>query len=282
MTDHDPGGRIAALRLYPVKGCRAIPLDRAEIGPLGLLHDRRWMLVDAERNRFLSQRVLPSLATLHPRITANSLQLMLPDGTILELPLDDSGRARRVEVWGDQVAAVEPDLAASGAIGRWLGRDVALVRFPETAQRPCDPMHAPPGSRTGFADGFPVLVTSTASLDALNDALRSRGGKPVPMDRFRPNVVIEGVAAGAEDRAKSVELDSGLMLALVKRCERCLVTTVDQSTGARTGKEPLATLAVIRADNATGGVWFGQNAVPQLAADETAMVRTGAVCRLRA
>lgn len=282
MNDQDSVGRIAALRFYPVKGCGAIPLDRAEIGPMGIRHDRRWMLVDADSNRFLSQRVLPRLATLQTGITADSLLLTIPDGSKLALPLDDRGRAHPVEVWGDRVDAVEPDPAASAAIGRWLGRDVALVRFPETALRPCDPEHAPPGSRTGFADGFPLLVTTTASLDALNDVLRSRGRAPVPMSRFRPNLVVEGVASGAEDRAKSVDVESGLTLDLVKRCERCLVTTVDQSTGEKTGKEPLATLAAIRTDKTTGGVWFGQNAVPRLADDETAVVRVGAVCRLRA
>ena len=282
MNDLDAVGRIAELHVYPVKGCGAIPLDQAELGQLGIRHDRRWMLVDTDSSRFLSQRVMPNLATLKTCITADSLRLTMPDGASLELPLDDRGRARPVEVWGDRVGAVEPDPAASAAIGRWLGRDVALVRFPETALRPCDPVHAPPGSRTAFADGFPLLVTSTASLEALNDALRSRGRAPVPMSRFRPNIVIEGVAAGAEDRATRIEIESCLTLDLVKRCERCLVTTIDQTTGAKTGKEPLATLAVSRTDKATGGVWFGQNAVPRLAEGETVDLRVGAVCRLRA
>jgi uncharacterized protein len=99
------------------------------------------------------------------------------------------------------------------------------------------------------------------------------------MSRFRPNIVVEGVAAGAEDRASRLEVEGGLVLDLVKRCERCAVTTIDQATGSKTGKEPLATLAFGRTDKATGGVWFGQNAVPRLAAGETVHLRVGAVCR---
>ena len=257
MTNHDAAGLIAAFHVYPVKGCGTIRLDQAELGPLGLRHDRRWMIVDAGTNQFLTQRVLPGLATIQPRLEPDALELALPDGTRLALPLDDRGGPRAVVVWGDLVQAVEPDLRASSALGSWLGRDVALVRFPATGLRPCDPDHAPPGSRTAFADGFPLLVTTTGSLDALNDRIERRGGVPVPMARFRPNIVIEGVAAGAEDRARRLEVEGGVVLDLVKRCERCAVTTIDQATGRKTGKEPLATLAVLRTDKATGGGWFG-------------------------
>jgi uncharacterized protein len=282
MTDHDTAGRIDALHVYPVKGCGAIELDQAELGPLGLLHDRRWMIVEAGGSQFLSQRVLPKLATIQPHLEPDALRLALPDGTHLALPLDDRGTPRAVEVWGDLVQAVEPDPRASSALGSWLGRDVALVRFPASATRPCDPDHAPPGSRTAFADGFPLLVATTGSLEALNDRIGHRGGAPVPMARFRPNVVIEGVAAGAEDRAHRLEVSGSVVLDLVKRCERCAVTTIDQATGEKMGKEPLATLAVMRTDKATGGVWFGQNAVPRLGDGETAELRVGAVCRFSA
>ncbi len=280
MIDRDATGRVAALNVYPVKGCGTIPLARAELGPLGIRHDRRWMIVEAESGRFLSQRVLPQLATVQPGLQPATLTLRLPDGSALALPLDDRGRVRMVEVWGDRIAAVEPDPAASAALGRWLGRAVALVRFPETARRPCDPSFAPAGSGTAFADGFPLLVTGTASLEALNETIRRRGGAPVPMHRFRPNLVIEGVPAGAEDRARRLEVGAGVGLDLVKRCARCAVTTIDQETGEKTGKEPLASLAVRRTDKATGAVWFGQNAVPRLEPGETAILEVGAAARL--
>jgi uncharacterized protein len=125
-------------------------------------------------------------------------------------------------------------------------------------------------------------VTTTGSLEALNDRIGHRGGSPVPMARFRPNIVIEGVAAGVEDRARRLEVEGGVVLDLVKRCERCAVTTIDQATGRKMGKEPLATLAVMRTDKATGGVWFGQNAVPRLADGATADLRVGAACRFSA
>ena len=279
MAESGMTGRLAALHVYPVKACRGLRLERAELGALGLLHDRRWMIADAESGKFLTQRVHPELATVLPALSPDHLALALPDGTALALPLDDRGTPRQVEVWGDRVDAVEPDPGASAAIGRWLGRAVVLVRFPDAAERPCDPDCAPAGSRTGFADGFPLLVTTAGSLEALNNAIERRGGGAVPMSRFRPNLVVEGVAAGAEDRARSLELEAGPVLDLVKRCERCAVTTVDQATGRKTGKEPLASLALGRTDKATGGVWFGQNAVPRFAAGATAVLEVGAACR---
>jgi uncharacterized protein len=103
MTDLDATGRIAALHVYPVKGCGTIRLDQAELGPLGLRHDRRWMIVDACASQFLTQRVLPGLATIQPRLEPDALRLALPDGTHLALPLDDRGAPRLVEVWGDLV-----------------------------------------------------------------------------------------------------------------------------------------------------------------------------------
>ncbi len=282
MTESGTYGRIGALHVYPVKGCGGLHLDTSELGPLGLRHDRRWMIADAATGRFLSQRVHPMLATLRTSLLATSLQLTLADGTRLELPLDDRGTPHTVEVWGDPVAAVEPDPRASAALGRWLGCAVVLVRFPETAVRPCDPACAPAGSRTGFADAFPLLLTTTASLEALNETIARRGCAPVPMSRFRPNLVVDGVAAGVEDRALRLEVEGGPVLELVKRCERCAVTTIDQTTGKKTGKEPLASLALNRTDKATGGVWFGQNAVPRLAPDETATLAVGTACRFLA
>jgi len=278
MAESSVSGRLAALYVYPVKSCGGIGSARAELGALGLRHDRRWMIVDAATGRFLTQRRHPELATLRPSLLPEALALDLPDGTRLALPLDDRGGPRPVEVWGDRVDAVEPDPAASAAIGRWLGREVALVRFPDTAVRPCDPNVAPAGSRTGFADGFPLLLTTTGSLEALNATIARRGGGRIPMSRFRPNVVIEA-AAGAEDRWPSLAIEGGPVLDLVKRCERCAVTTVDQATGRKTGKEPLASLAVSRTDKTTGGVWFGQNAVPRLAHGETAELEVGTACR---
>lgn len=280
MTRQATGGRIAALKVYPVKGCGAVAVEQATLRPLGLHEDRRWMIVEAATGRFLTQRNLAILATIRPQLRSDELLLELPNGPVLTLAVTDRGDPRRVMVWRDEVDAIEPDKAASDALSKWLGRPVALVRFPETAERPCDLDHAPAGSRVAFADGFPLLVTSTGSLDALNARIAERGADPVPMQRFRPNIVIEGVDSGAEDRARSLVIEDGPRIDLVKRCTRCAVTTVDQATGVKTGKEPIRTLAVIRADKPSGGVWFGQNAVPRLAPGDEAGLQVGQRCLL--
>ncbi|HEX6015869.1 MAG TPA: MOSC domain-containing protein, partial [Geminicoccaceae bacterium] len=146
--------------------------------------------------------------------------------------------------------------------------------------RPCDPAYALAGSHTGFADGFPLLVTNEGSLAELNAALAKAGAEPVPMSRFRPNLVLAGAPAGAEDRCRAVELGGGASLALVKRCDRCVVTTIDQASGRKTGKEPLSTLAHIRRNARTGGAWFGQNAVPLLDGRVAVPLRVGDPCTL--
>lgn len=272
-------GRIAGLVVYPVKGCAGIALHEALLTPRGLAHDRRWMIVGAG-GRFLSQRELPKLARIRTALEDGALRLSLGDEAGLELPDADLGEPVTVEVWGDRVEALAADPAANRTLSAWLDREARLVRFPESVVRPCDPAYAPPGSHTGFADGFPLLVTSEGSLAELNAALSAVGAAPVPMGRFRPNLVLAGVPARAEDEHGAILLDGGARLLLVKRCDRCVVTTVDQEGGEKTGKEPLATLARIRRNVPTGGAWFGQNAVPLLPGGEGVRLRVGDACRL--
>lgn len=275
MTDTP---RIAGLFVHPVKGCAGIPLKAARLTPRGLEHDRRWMIVDME-GKFLSQRQLPRMATVRPGFLDGRLRLEV-GGHALTLPLADAGTVTKVRVWGDEVAALRVDPRIDAALSDHLGLPVRLVRFPDDAVRPCDPDHAPPGSHTGFADGFPLLVTSEASLAELNAALAARDAAAVPMARFRPNIVLAGLPARAEDGHDRLTIADGTELALVKRCDRCVVITVDQASGEKTGREPLATLARIRRNVATGGAWFGQNAVPLLAADADRAIRLGDAVRL--
>lgn len=272
-------GRVAGLHVYPVKGCAGTALEEARLVARGLEHDRRWMIVDAA-GRFLSQRELPALARIRPAIVADRLLLRLPDATDLAVPVADRGERITVTVWRDRVEAVAPSAAADRALSARLGRPVRLVRFPEAARRPCDPGFAPAGSHTGFADAFPLLVTSLSSLDELNEALLERGEGPVPMARFRPNLVLAGLPRRAEDAMPRLRLAGGAELLLVKPCERCIVTTTDQETGERLGSEPLATLRRIRRDARTGEVLFGQDAVPLLPPDGWATVRVGEACEL--
>ena len=271
--------RIAGLFVYPLKGGAGIALTEAKLGVRGLAYDRCWMVATPE-GRFLTQRELPRLALVRPQLAADRLRLDLGGDGGLDLPLAASGGPMTVRVWRDEVVARAVNGAADVALSDFLGRPVRLVGFDEAQRRWCDPAYAPEGAHTAFADGFPLLVTSEGSLRALNEALLEQGEAPVPMTRFRPNLVLADVPAGAEDDGRSLELGDGVALDLVKRCDRCVVTTIDQATGERTGREPLATLRRLRRNPATGGVWFGQNAVPRLAGAGVALLRVGAPCRL--
>ena len=294
-------GRIAGLFVHPVKGCRGTSLEEAVLEQRGLRHDRRWTVVTPE-GRFLTQRELPALARVVPRLEAERLVLEVeapargrsnePDrgcGVAREpgtdatargaVPVTDEGERLRVRVWHDEVDAGCPSPQADALLSGLLGREARLVRFPEAAVRACDPTFAPEGAHTGFADAFPLLVTTEASLVELNEALMERGEEPVPMARFRPNIVVAGVPARAEDRHAWIEIAGRVRLALVKPCDRCVVTTTDQTTGERLGEEPLRTLGRIRRNPATGGVWFGQNAVPLLPDEASAVLRVGTACR---
>jgi uncharacterized protein len=274
------GARIAGLFVYPVKGCAGIELDDAQLTARGLAHDRRWTVV-TPAGRFQSQRELPQLATLRPTLTDGKLRLALDDANQIAVPIADVGEPLRVTVWRDSVTALAVDPRVDRTLSEWLGKAVRLVRFPERAVRACEREYAPDGSHTAFADGFPLLVTTQASLADLNMVLEAAGAPPVPMSRFRPNIVLSGTPAGAEDHHRTLAIGEALTLTLVKRCDRCVVTTIDQGSGVRTGKEPLATLKQIRRNTRTGGAWFGQNAVPGLAGKATAKLRVGDFCMLR-
>lgn len=273
---------VAGLYVYPVKGCAGTALASARVLERGLEHDRRWMVVTPE-GRFLTQRELPALARVRPTVDAatSALRLALPDGTDLTLPPEEQGEPLHVRVWRDEIDALAPSPEADTALTRHLGRPVRLVRFPESARRPCsEPEFAPEGSHTAFADGYPILVTLESSLDELNAALLERGADPVPMARFRPNLVLAGPPTRAEDHAHRLCLAGGLELLLVKPCDRCTVTTVDQDTGERVGPEPMATLKRIRRNPRTGGVVFGQNAVAVLPGGGAERVTVGEGCEL--
>lgn len=271
-------GRLAELWIYPVKACRGIPLQRSAIEPMGLAHDRRWMVVDAGSGRFLTQRETPQLAQVVPIIDGQGITLEVPGAEPLRLPAA-GGAPLGVRVWRDEVQAVAPSPPADAALSALLGRAVRLVRFPDGHQRFCDPDHAPAGSHTGFADGFPLLVTTQASLDQLNARLQAAGEVAVPMTRFRPNLVIDGVPAGAEDRARTLHV-GGIVVDLVKACDRCVVTTTDQVSGERQGDQPLRMLRTVRRNPRTRGVWFGQNGVPRLTRAQRTELKVGQPCRL--
>jgi uncharacterized protein YcbX len=256
---------VSALWVYPVKSCAGIPLERAEVTDTGLAHDRELMVVDADGS-FLSQRSEPRLALVRPTLSSDGvLRLEAPGVEPLQLELEAEGDRREVEVWGDRVSAVSLGAVAERWFSSWLGRPCTLVRMPPDTVRPVDVDHAGPGHRVGFADGYPFLLLSEGSLDELNRRLEI----PLPMDRFRPNVVVDGCPPHAEDRWRRLRIGE-VELRVVKPCSRCSITTVDQATGAR-GPEPLATLAGYRRWG--GKVLFGQNLVHE----SRGTLRVGAV-----
>jgi uncharacterized protein YcbX len=270
-------GRIAGLFVYPVKGCRGIAVDQALVEPRGLAHDRRWLVVRPD-GRFLTQREVPALARIVPAIEDERLVLHL-GGERHDLLLALPGEPLEITIWRDRFAALTQSPAVDRALSAFLGRAVRLVRFDPSVVRPCDSDVSPPGAHTAFADGFPILLASTTSLARLNDALQEAGADPVPMARFRPSLVVEGLPAWAEDDHPMAET-GGLRLKLVSPCERCIVATTDQISGERQGQEPIRTLRRVHADR-SGQPLFGWNVVPLTEGDPAPRLRIGDPIRLQ-
>jgi uncharacterized protein YcbX len=243
--------RLTGLIIYPIKSARGISLDQSEVDQFGLSHDRRWMVVNPS-GEFLSQRTHPRLALIAPEIHGDLLRITAPEMPPLELPLRPTDVVRsRVAVWGDTCPASWLGENAAGWFSEFLDSACSLVHMGDSVIRPADPEFAPPGTRVSFADGFPFLLTSEESLADLNQRL----AQPLPMNRFRPNLIVAGAAAYAEDEWRSIEIGA-VPMRVVKPCGRCVVTTTDQLTAER-GKEPLRTLATYR--HRGGEVMFGQN-----------------------
>lgn len=262
--------RLHALYVHPVKGARGVAVATAEVRPRGLRYDRRWMIVDAD-GRFVSQRTHPRLRALVPHLGADRLTLALDpaaDPTLtptttpppLDLPLDAPATAdRHARVWGDDVAVAGCGPDADAWLAAWLGPGYALVRHPRDAHRPVDPAYGRDGDAVAFADGFPYLVVTTASLAALNAA----AGRTFDVARFRANLVVDGATPWAEDRWTHLRVGDAAF-ELVKPCVRCVVTTLDPAgapapEAPAAAREPLATLARLHATSK--GPAFGVNAL---------------------
>jgi uncharacterized protein len=248
------GARVAALHVYSVKSLGGVALPDGWLNPCGLEDDRRWLVVDPDGG-FLTQRQIARMALVAVVRRAGGLVLSLPGHGARDVPVPPADRRPvTVRIWHDSVPAVDAGDGAAAWLTAALGRPCRLVYLHDTDARPADPAYAPAGSRVGFADGFAVLVTTGASLAALNADLP----EPVPMDRFRPNLVLEGVPAWTEDTWRLIAVGQAL-LRIVKPCSRCVMTTIDQKTAdSPDPREPLRTLA--RTRRARGGVMFGQNA----------------------
>jgi uncharacterized protein len=247
---------LAGLNVYPVKSCRGIALETARLGDTGLVDDRHWMLV-RPNGRFVTQRELPRMALIGTEVSSSALTLTAPGMPVLQVSRGQAGDALAVTIWKFAGRGVDCGDEAAQWSSRVLETPLRLVRFDANAPRLCSAeWTGDTRAQTEFADGFPVLVISRASLGELN----SRLPKPLPMERFRPNLVIDEVAPYDEDRIH--ELRAGeVTLRLVKPCIRCSITTTDQDSGTIDGVEPLATLKGFRYDRDLMGVAFGQNAI---------------------
>ena len=249
---------LSAIYIYPVKGLGGIALAEGRCGARGLEHDRRWMVVDRD-GVFLSQRSHPRMATVWTGIAGGALTLAAPDMEELAVPLDPPEAAPvRVRVWSSECEALPASREADGWLSGYLGLDCRLVYMPDATRRESNPEHAGPGHLVGFADAFAYLVTTQASLADLNARLAAAAHGPVPMNRFRPNLVVAGTEPWAEDGWRDIRAGSARLRA-AKACGRCEVTTTDQATGEVRGPEPLATLAAFRAS--PFGPRFGVNLV---------------------
>jgi uncharacterized protein len=253
--------RVASLHIYPVKSLRGLAVDRVEIDALGFVGDRRFLIVDSD-GRFLTQRTLPRMALIETALSPDALTLSARGAGTITVGRASQPDAvhRSVNVWSSEGLEAEDcgDEAAA-----WLEHQLGLrCRLVRAGRRFLRAMNKPGKTREGdvlaFNDGYPLLLISEASLDSLNDRLVSQGEEAVPMNRFRPNLVIAGAPAFAEDTWPRIQIGE-LVLRAGGPCGRCIMTTTDQATAER-GAEPLRTLAKFRRDpNDSTQVLFGQN-----------------------
>ncbi|MEO5691763.1 MAG: MOSC N-terminal beta barrel domain-containing protein [Usitatibacter sp.] len=250
---------VSALHVYPVKGLGGIDLDEAYCTDRGLRHDRRWMVVD-EVGEFITQRDLPKMATVWTDLTHDSLVLSAPDFGEVDVPFEPDGRQRmRVRVWKSTCDALPASSEADAWLTEYLGHECKLVYMPEGTKRMSNQEFAGTNKLVSFADGYAYLVTGEASLEDLNNRLKERGHAALPMNRFRPNIVVKGAAAYAEDSFGEIAIGEAILKG-AKPCGRCQVTTTDQATGEVVGPEPLATLTTYR-ESSRFGLMFGMNLV---------------------
>ncbi|MDQ4011036.1 MAG: MOSC N-terminal beta barrel domain-containing protein [Actinomycetota bacterium] len=246
--------RIVELIYYPVKGCAGTSVSDAVLTPAGLNHDRTFMVID-EDSVFRSQRRNPRMALIHPEISAGGdrLTLRAPGAGVMHVDVDLTAARRDVELFGFTYQGIDQGDVVAGWLSEVLDAPSRLVRVPPEHDRVTRGQI--PGT-AGYADGQPLLVTSLAALDGLNERIVQRGGEPLPMNRFRPNVVVGGWdEPHIEDRIRRIHAGDA-ELGYAKLAIRCVVTTVEQESGTKAGPEPLRTLAHYRRA-AEGGVAFG-------------------------
>jgi uncharacterized protein YcbX len=249
---------VSALYTYPIKSCAGIQHTHIALDARGLAYDRRWMVTDPA-GQFITMRGVHRMTLVQPTLTAQELILTAPDLPPLHIPLNSAGDRRQVTVWRDTCEAADEGDAAADWMSQALGTPARLVKMPDDTRRLTSTTHTDQPGEVGFADGYPLLFISEASLQDLNARLSAAGKARVPMSRFRPNVVLADCPPYAEDTWARAEIN-GIRFDLVKPCARCVMTTVDPQTAQQPEpQEPLATLASYR--RGPKGALFGQNVI---------------------
>jgi uncharacterized protein YcbX len=246
---------LSSLTYYPIKACRGFEIIESNVERMGLEHDRRMMVVTPE-GEFLTQREYPKLALVTPTLINDTVTLSAPNYDSLHFTAQKSGTPWSVNIWKSKgVHAIDQGEETAQWFSDWLGTPVRLVHFADGFKRTVNSDYAiNADDHTGFADGYPILIISEESLQDLNSKLDS----PLPMNRFRPNLVVKGCEPFAEDTWKRIRIGT-VEMALVKPCPRCVVTTIDKETLAKS-KEPLKTLETYRRHEL--GAIFGMNTIP--------------------
>ena len=271
------GIKISSCYIYPLKSGSGVSVDKLELTQRGPKHDRLWMLVHDQgpnRGQFITQRdrSCEKLALVKAFPNGDgSTTFSKPSGESLVVSVGDlSLYDGVVHVWGDECAAMDAGITVAHWFSDYLGQPCRLVRMPNNFVRPADPVYSRQGDRVSFADGFPLLVTNTASLDLLRKHLPAN--TEIGMERFRPNLVLEGAEPFEEDIIHEIKIGD-VILEFVKPCARCKITTIDQVEGCSPSNEPLRTLGLVRHGKAgqLQGLFFGQNAIPR----ELGTVTTG-------
>jgi uncharacterized protein YcbX len=250
---------VSQINIFPIKSCRGLSVPSGIMTKRGFEFDRQWMIVTNE-GKFLTQRQLPMMSQILPEIVVRSpkieMRLSAPGMPPLTFQSSTNGASRQVVVWNDTREATDEGDAAAEWLGKFLKTTCRLVRFSESFVRTVDEKYAKTDEdQVGFADGFPFLLISENSLEDLNE----RMPLVLPMNRFRPNIVVKGCEPYAEDAWKTVNIGHA-RLHIVKPCARCVITCTDQDT-SKVGVEPLKTLSGFRND--MNKILFGQNLVPE-------------------
>lgn len=256
---------ISQLAIYPIKSCAQISVQSTAVDNFGLSMDRRWMVVD-ECGKFISQRLLPSMCLIKPVLMNTGVQLVAPNMPALQINTINNVQAIQVNVWGDSCNVLDCGDEAAIWLSNFLDKKCRLTYFPNDEVRQVDLDYAQQGDKTAFSDGFPFLLLSEASLNDLNRRIKQVDfNQPaIEMRRFRPNIVVSGCEAFAEDNWSRIQIGD-IILRVVKPCSRCVIPSINPDTGIR-GDEPLNTLKTFRrgvCGQTDQKLYFGQNVIAE-------------------